>query len=238
MQDKDKPNRISDETLLAYLDGQVESHIVAQIEGSAEYQRRAKELAQLQGQLLAKFYRQLCPDSIELGEFHLGMLSKKNSQAVIKHLEECPHCRQELADMQKFLGEDVRAIEPGMADKIKVFVAQLVPDVQKGFAGQTPAYALRGEEQDILIYEADRVRVTLDIQEASDNKSHKSIFGLVTGLQPQGYQVNLIQDGKIIKHTQVDEIGNFIISMASLGEYQLVIRGTELEIQINDLTIK
>lgn len=238
MQDKDKSNRISDETLLAYLDGQVESHIVAQIEGSTEYQRRAKELAQQQGQLLAKFYRQQCPDSLELGEYHLGMLSKKKSRAVIKHLEECPHCRQELAEMQNFLVEDIRTIEAGMADKIKVFIAQLVSEVQTGLGGQTPAYALRGEELDILIYEADKVRVTLDIQEASDNKSHKSILGLVTGLQPLEYQVNLIQDGKIIKHTQVDEIGNFIISMASPGDYQLVIRGTEFEIQINDLSIK
>jgi len=238
MQDKDKLTKISDETLLAYLDGQVDPQIVAQIEGSTEYQRRAKELAQLQGQLLSKFYRQLCPDSMELGEFHLGMLSKENSQAVKKHLEECPHCRQELADMQNFLAEDVRAIEEGMVDKIKVLIAQLMSDVTKGLAGRTPAYALRGEEQDVLIYEADKVQVTLDFQAASDDKSYKNIFGLVTGLQSQGYLVTLIRDGKIIKHTQVDEIGNFIISMVSFGEYQLVIRGTGLEIQINDLTIK
>ena len=238
MHDKDKPTKISDETLLAYLDGQVDSHIVAKIEGSTEYQKRAKELAQRQGQLLAKFYRQMCPDSIELGEFHLGMLSKKKSQAVIQHLEECPHCRQELAGMQAFMGEDVPTTEAGIAEKIKVFVAQLVYDVQRGMTSRPPAYALRGEEQDFLEYEADQVRVTLDFQEDPEHKSYKRIFGLVTGLQSQGCLVNLIQDGNIIKHTQVDEIGNFIISRASPGEYQLVIRGTEFEIQINDLTIK
>lgn len=230
-------DEITDKHLLAYLDGEAESRIVTQIEESTELRNRAKELAKLQNKLLTKLYRRMCPDSIELGEFHLGLLTKKQARAIEKHVAECPHCTQELAQLRKFIGEEDTTLEPGLSEQLNVLVARLVSGVQKGGAGQTPAFALRGDEGETIIYEADGIQVVLDIQESADSSSHKSVLGLITGLKGQGYQASLLLEGKVIADSQVDSVGNFVLQEISTGEYDLIIRGPDIEIQINKLRV-
>lgn len=230
-------NEITDKHLLAYLDGEAESRIVAQIEGSTELLNRTKELAKLHEKLLTKFYRQMCPDSTELGEFHLGLLSKKQARAIKKHIAECPHCTRELAELQKFMGEEEPTLEPGLSEQVRVLVAQLVSGVQKGIAGQTPVFVLRGDEEETIIYEVEGIQVALDIQDTVDSSSHKSVLGLITGLKRQGYQASLLLEGNVIADSQVDAIGNFVLQEVPTGEYDLIIRGPDVEIKITKLRV-
>ena len=72
---------IGDAELLAYLDGAADAEVAAKIEGSEVHLKRAKELARMNNRLTAKLYRHTCPDLLELGEYHLGMLMQEQVQA-------------------------------------------------------------------------------------------------------------------------------------------------------------
>jgi len=176
----------------------------------------------------------MCPDSTELGEFVLGLLSKKHARSIEQHASECLHCSREIAQLQEFLKAEDAAQATGLAEQMKVLVAELVSGVQKGAAGQIPALDLRGEAQDAFVYEADGVQVVIDIQESAESRTHKNLLGLVSGLTAQAYHIHLIFKGKTVTSSQVDEAGNFVIPV---GEYQLIIRGPDVEIQILSLNI-
>lgn len=233
MQANKTPNEITDEILLAYLDGEAQTDIVDQIENSPRYLKRLKELAQIHNQLLDRLYRHMCPDSTELGEYHLNLLSNKEARAIKRHVNECPHCAKELLDLERFLEQEDASLVAGITEHVKVLVAQLVSGFQNGLADQTPAYALRGDDKGILVYEADGIRVNLDLQEIAGSTNHLRILGLITGLQAYGYNVALNQGGNTIFSTQVDEIGNFMFSKVPSGEYELVIRSPEVAIRMN-----
>lgn len=234
-------NEITDEKLLAYLDGEAESQIAAQIEESTEHLNRAKELARLQNRLMTRLYRRICPESTELGEYHLNLLSKKHAWAIKQHVAECPHCSRELAQLREFLGEERPTLEPALAEQMKELVAQLVSGPRKGglsgVIGQSPVFGLRGDKQDAQIYEADGVQVIIDIQKDAERPSLKNMLGLITGIRAQAYQINLYFEGEPVANTQVDDAGNFVVSAISSGEYQLTISGPGVEIQILSLRI-
>jgi hypothetical protein len=233
MQANNTPDELSDEALLAYLDGEAQTEIVNQIENSPRYLNRLKELTKIQNHLLEGLYRQLCPDSTELGEYHLNLLSMKKARAIKNHVNDCPHCAKELLDLRRFLKQETAAIETGITDHVKILVAQLVSGLQKGMVAPAPAYALRGAEKGILVYEVEGIRVNLDLQETAGLTKHRNILGLITGLQAQGYLVDLIHGDKTISRSQVDENGNFMFSEIPIGEYQFVISGTEVEIRMD-----
>jgi len=233
MQANNTLNELTDEILLAYLDGEAQADIVDQIENSPRYLKRLKELAQIHNQLLERLYRLMCPDSTELGEYQLNLLSNKEAHAIKRHVNECPHCAKELLDLGRFLGQEDATLGAGITEHVKVLVAQLVTGFQKGLVDQTPAYALRGDAKGILVYEIDGIRVNLDLQETADSSNHQNVLGLITGLQAHGYRVELNQGGKTISSSQVDEIGNFMFLKVPLGECQLVISSPEVEIRMN-----
>jgi anti-sigma factor ChrR (cupin superfamily) len=60
-------------------------------------------MAKLENQLSKVLYRAFCPETLELGEYQLGMLSSKQANKIQTHLAECPHCRAELAQLKSFL---------------------------------------------------------------------------------------------------------------------------------------
>ena len=94
-----------DEQLLAYLDGEADPDVAAQIEASAADKRRAGELAGLQSRLISRLYRATCPDSEILGEFHLGLLPDQQARAIEAHLRDCSPCVHELVQLRDFLDE-------------------------------------------------------------------------------------------------------------------------------------
>lgn len=239
MHDKDQSNELTDETLLAYLDGEVDPDLVKRIENSPGCLKRVEELAKIQGQLLQGLYRYACPDSTELGEYYLGMLSRGKTRAIKKHLAECPHCTMELAELERFMGQDKPVIESSISGQVRVLVAQLVSGLQSGFPAPTPApaYALRGAEPGILVYQVDGIQISLDIQPDTESPAHRNILGLITGHPAQGYQVNLVSGGDSIAAAEVDEIANFILPKVPTGVYQLLISSPDVEIRL-DLTIQ
>lgn len=66
----------------------------------------------LEIKLLVALYREECPDTMKLGEFHLGLLSKTEQAQIRAHLDDCPHCQAELSRLNEFLEEDIPVTIP------------------------------------------------------------------------------------------------------------------------------
>ena len=235
MNDDDYASEIGDLELLAYLDGEVEPDLGARIEASEAHLKRAKELARLNQRITANLYRRVCPETIELGEYHLGMLPSEQTLAIEAHLTECPHCSKELAQLSAYLVEEEPETSPGFTEKVKVLVGRLVSDITGGTPGElttTPALVVRGEESETLIYEADGVQISIDVLDDSEQPGAKVLLGLVTGIAAEDSEVMVIFEGEQIAVTQVDELGNFEIPGLTTAEYEIIIAGKGVEVHI------
>jgi hypothetical protein len=181
-------------------------------------------------------HRATCPTSTELGEYQLKLLSRERSDEIRDHIAQCPHCTQELNQLTTFLEEVSPDLEYSLVENIKIWFAELMPDLSSG--GQfAPAYNLRGKDSESLVYTAGEAELTLDIVPASQSSNLRSILGLLTGVDPSDVDVILLQAGKPLVSSEVDELGNFIISDLEPGDYTLILAGEEFEIHIERLSI-
>ena len=95
---------LTEANLLAYLENDTSTTITTQIEASAELRQLAAKLEAESRELTALLFRQICPTSDELGDYHFGWLSTAEMHTLAQHLAICPHCSQELRQMRQFLG--------------------------------------------------------------------------------------------------------------------------------------
>ena len=230
--------KFTDEQLLAYLDGEVEPEVAAQIEASSADVRRARDLTKLQNNLAARLYRVDCPDSIDLGEYHLGLFDQSRARIFRRHLRDCPHCTKELEQLSQFI--DLEQPEPatGPLEQVRVLIGQIISRLDESTRPPSlaPAFALRGGEMEVLVFEAGDLQITLELQEGGE-PGMKILLGLVTGQDAQGFSVKLLSNGQQIASGEVDELGNFALLSFPAGEYQLLIRGPDLEIHLPDLKL-
>jgi anti-sigma factor RsiW len=99
------PPELTDEQLLAYLDGQAAHEVEAHVKQCPPCRERMNRLARFQSRLTGQLYRLTCPSARELGEYHLGILPDARGEEVRRHLAECPHCSQELAQFGNLLDQ-------------------------------------------------------------------------------------------------------------------------------------
>ena len=241
------PPELDDRTLLIYLDGQATADVAAHMERCSHCRERAHRLAQQEGHLTTQLYRVDCPSPFELGEYHLGMLPAAQMEAIRHHLDECPHCRSEIAQLEGYLANLAPDLAPDLApgplqqvmEHVRVVVARLVDARPLGQPALSPAFAsMRGGEQEPLIYEAGEIQVVIEIQEDVDRPDHKTILGLVIGLDaPQELKAHLWATEQRLATIPVDELGNFVLSNVLCGSYELMLSGPEIDIHIQDLEI-
>lgn len=193
-------------------------------------------MANIDAKITEILYRVTCPDSIELGEYHLGMLSAARRQYISQHLADCPHCIQELAQLHNFMRDVATDLDYSLVERIKIWIAQKSPSGPGGMVG-TPAFALRGDDQGPLMYEAGEAQLTLEIQDDPQQPGQKSVIGLVLGINPTAWQVHLWQNDKLLDAVPVDELGNFTLNKLSPGGYKLILLGPDAEIQVPDLVV-
>lgn len=230
--------------LLTYLDDEADPHVVDHVERCSHCHERAENLARLQNRLTAQLFRVTCPLPEELGEYHFELLPNERSAGVAQHLEHCPHCRQELAQLESFLA-DVPAPMPelGRLARVRERVEVLIARLLEGGMGAGPDLApvpagIRGDEAGPLIYQAGDVEVTLEIQEDAEQPDRKTILGLITGLEDFGdLEIHVWQADEPLTTTDVDELGNFILPNLAPDTYDLIVSGPEIEIHIQNLEV-
>ncbi len=234
------PPALSEGQLGAYVEGEATRDITEHIAHCPPCQQRATRLAQQQRRLAAALYRAACPSSLELGEYQLHLLSPGQMQTIQAHLQSCPHCNRELAELRGFLADEpaLSPIEtgPGFLAPLRVLIAQLVDHVTQAnpFGGPTPALAgLRGTPEEQYVYTADEIQVILEVKDDPEHLDRRVILGLILGLVlSEPGEVQLYQAQQALARSEIDELGNFVCSALPPGIYELVIRSGDVEVQI------
>ncbi len=243
---------LPDSELFAYLENEAPSEIVEQIERSEYYKQRANELAVEEQLLQQAFFRQNCPDSMELGEYYLGKLNAIATKNLSQHLDRCPHCTRELAIFNVFLQEDKS--KASIVEQIKIFIGRLISEIENmDFFGQNRmdlvtqgGMALRGKGSSSgpAIYQTDNdIQVILNVLPAKNNL--KNLVGLVIGAPKENFRVDLWLEDTFVgsfsiepnKESASDEGWNFTIAGVKEGAYELLIKGPNLLVHIQSFVV-
>jgi len=208
---------LDDTQIISYVEGEADDAIVAHMKECPYCAERASQLTLFQKRLRTQLYRSTCPSSIELGDFHLGLLPASQKLVLAQHIRECPHCRREIAELAHFLAEP--DAQPDLLETAKVLFAQLVN------GGATTAFgALRGESKGPLTFEADGVVITLDVQPGPNRQV--SILGqLAADDQDQwtGAKVELQQADTPQLTASLDDLGAFRFEAVRTGSIKFTI---------------
>ena len=217
-----------------YVDGEAEESVIAHIQKCPYCSARAGEWTLLQKRLREHFYRVTCPTPMELGDYHLGLLPASQVLIMAQHVRECALCSQEIAQLQDYLAE--LAPQRGLLEPVKVLIGRLISG-QPGEPSSAPA--LRGDTKGPLIFAADGIVVTLDVQPAQNGQV--SIQGQVAAEDQDPWT------GAIVRMSQVnmpdltaslDDLGAFGIEDVRPGSIHLKITSSSgIEIQILNIDI-
>ena len=229
------PPELSDRQLLEYLDGEAEPETTHHL-GICQYCRnRADALALLQNGLTARLYRITCPSPLELGEYHLRILTSPQMLVIAQHVRECPHCEAEVAQLENFLKDLTMDVKPAPTP-VRVLVARLLGGTGEGAA---PMPALRGVQKGPIILEAEGVVITLDVESGADGPV--SILGQVAADDQDQWtnaSVELQQADRQTVTTSLDDLGAFRFVAVRPAATRILITSTEgIVIQSPDIDI-
>lgn len=195
-------------------------------------------MAHIDDSLKAALYRITCPDSATLGNFHLGLLPEDAATKISTHLTNCPHCTQEVEQLEAFLAETAVSLEPSTVERIKIWIAKRLPTGgQTGNLLGTPAFAMRGGDTGPLMYEAGDAQLSLEVQDDPEHPGRKSVLGLVLGIETEAVEVKLLKHVVVETAVTLDELGNFTFTGLEPGKYELTLSGQDIEIHVQDLFI-
>lgn len=207
--------------------------------------------------------RAACPTSTVLAQYYLGELAPTQETAIAAHLRsDCPHCQATVADlMQHFadLGADTTNMPTAALDNAHGN-AQAFPAFWARLKGQatalgqkivervtfildlvttpSPALALRGDGAPLpLIYRSGDIEVRIDLQPELGT-DRKVLVGQVKApkLDLSAAEVQLRQAEVTIAGTTLTGTrGRFQLPSLPPGDYVLVVRSAQWEIQIPHL---
>jgi hypothetical protein len=232
---------LDDTQILRYVEGEADDAIVAHIQNCPYCAERASQMALFQNRLRARLYRSTCPSSMELGDYHLGLLPKPQELVIAQHVRECPLCRREVAELKNFM--DDTTLEVGLLGAAQVLIARLIGGEDMGQESteltSAPSFGgLRGGEgEEPFIYQAGNVRIVIEVQDDVEQMGLKTLLGLVTGLETNEFTIQVSRGDQVIATTSVDEIGNFIIPHLAPSHYKLILTGPNMEIHIPSLPV-
>jgi anti-sigma factor RsiW len=236
------PPELTDAQFLAYLDGQAAREVEAHVKQCPHCRERMNRLAGFQSRLTSQLYRLTCPSPAELGEYHLGILPDARKETVRRHLTECPHCSQELAQLVTYLGKLAPDVEFSLREKVKVLAAQLIGgDMREERPGPLVmlpvGLGVRGEQGAVRVYQAEGIQIVVETQSDPHTPGRQVLLGLITGTDISGWKADLWQDKQLVATTPVDELGNLYLTGLSSGQYELVLTGADVEIHLSAVQV-
>jgi hypothetical protein len=227
-----------DARLLAFLDGEPDPKLAADLTRCPSCRERLATLDAQQRSLMIQLRRTDTPSSLELGEYVLGMTSDARKREIESFLHESERGRADVAQLRAYLESLKGDVEYTPLERVQVLVAELVrglgPAAGPAFA---PALAgIRGGAVDdgTRLYRAGDVSIALDVMETG---SSRTVLGLVSGAEPEGLEVELWQGDALAKVVPVDEVGNFSLENVARGQYTLALTAPELEIHVPGFSI-
>jgi hypothetical protein len=241
-----RPGEISDDDLIAYAAGERSQRVREHVRACGRCAALAADYAAVDARLSQALYRFDCPSGLELGEYHLGLLTTAASRRVAAHLARCPHCSAELATASGFFEETTAVAAPAPVERVRRaasqalerIVAHLVP------APAMTAAALRGAPRAVTLrYVAGDLTLTLHPQPADRPRGQMQLLGFaerrdadLDGLA--GVKARLIDAGGATAAAGVvDEIGNFILGPLPPGVYTLELTLATTQVVVPDLPL-
>ena len=202
-------------------------------------------MTDLEDRLTAVLYRVTCPDTIELGEYRLGITSESQESGprkafIEQHLLGCPYCSRELAQLDSFMAQVQSDLDYTPVERVKIWIARRVPDLTAGVGSSTPAFAFRGgdgedDPRQSLVFEAGDAQLMIEIQDDVEGAGRKSLVGLIIGIDPEGLSAQLWLDGQPVATANIDDLGNFTFSNLGSGHHELILSGPDVEIHVQKL---
>lgn len=222
-----------DARLLAFLDGEPDPGLAADLAKCASCRERLATLDVQQRSLMMHLRQSDTPSSLELGEYVLGLVPDTRKREIETYLRNSESARADVAQIRSYLDSLKGDVEFTPLERVQVLVAELVrglgPSAGPAFA---PALAgIRGGAVDdgTRLYRAGDVSIALDVMEAGTSRM---VMGLVSGAESEGLEVELWQGDALAKVVQVDEVGNFTLENVARGKYTLALTAPELEIHV------
>lgn len=221
--------QVTNEQLVAYLDGEAEPEVAAEIETNAVYQERVQALAALQNRLRDQLSGLPWLSTLDISAYHLGFLSETQARDVAAYLAKHPHEAHALQVLDDFLA----ALEPApqttpssLLEPIKLLIAQLVS------GNLQTAVGLRGQLEGM--YQAEDMQIAIEVDVDESQPKHHVMSGLITGVQTSNWQAVLwpVSDPAATVTVPIDEFGNFTIAGLASGTYELVLSGGSPPVEI------
>jgi hypothetical protein len=207
------PPALDDGQILAFLDGETSEAVASHLEACPNCRERSEALRTLQNALQSRLFRLSCPEPETLGEFQLGLLPIGQASKIAAHLQECPHCAQEMEQLRDFLRIPETAFLADRWGPLKILMARLVGSTGES-GNQLLETRLRGSEQGPITLEADGILIVLDLKPAA--RSGWRMLGQIAVDDLDrwtGARVELHQAGELRMHTTIDPLGAFFFDV-------------------------
>jgi hypothetical protein len=206
------PPPLTDDQLSAALDQAAAPDVIAHLASCASCAERLATAQLAEHSLRSALYRWDCPDPQTLADYHLGRPSAEEQRAIVRHLETCARCSDEIAELALFMREEAPVAvmaEPSPARRPAGrgwSLARLLP--------RTPALALRGGPGAPLMFEADDgVTIFLETQPAAGGQTE--LRGQLVADDQEGWAgalIELRQAGALRATAVIDDMGTFRVA--------------------------
>ena len=206
------PPPLTDDQLSAALDQVAAPDVIAHLANCASCAARLQAAQQAEQSLTSALYRWDCPAPRALADYHIGRPSAEEQRAIMRHLETCASCSEEMAELVLFMRDEVPVavpVEPSPARRSAArswSLARLLP--------HTPALALRGGAGAPLMFETDDgVTIFLELAPATDGQTE--LRGQLVADDQDGWTgalAELRQAGALRATAVIDDLGTFRIA--------------------------
>lgn len=230
------PCDVGEHDLFDYVLGHALPVFIHKIEASPACVAAAQLLAEQLAQWQPILRHATCPDVDTLVDFFEQHLAAGPRLAVGRHIQECLHCQDELAQLSEMSGVFAPQPEPALLNTVKRVLRAI-------FIGETQrANALRGQ---LVQFQTDTLIITLDRQRAEGKALRWVLSGEVRSLQGQPITTlkrieiarkDTTQNRMDILPADVEVIGEdgmFFINDLEPGEYKLRLDLDDVDIELD-----
>lgn len=213
------------EQLISYLDSTADPTVSEHIDSCMDCQRRARELARSQQRFAAKMAGTDCPNTMNLGEYHLRMMSNSERESIRQHIRDCASClarlNQVAAQTELPAMAKRAALSQGKTAFNSAIFYPVIPQAQmaQGLRGSTADTATNSS----MDYTIDLGKISIRLARSTANTNLIDITGLMLGVQAPFNKVNLLvaDSEQEVASVAVNRLGGFSIEGVLSGAYDL-----------------
>lgn len=200
--------------------------------------------------LNAIYYRNLCPSSTQLLDYHLGLLASADERAVRTHVELCPHCAADVRQLFELgLEEQPAAVAVSQRQSLLDRLRQLVPNrplLPAFIQPVTSTPALRsGGIDDMRVFLSGDLRVTIAVNRMANAASlecsvldQEHPYTPPTGIAILIDETRLFDEiNKSASQQPLDEYGLFTFTPVNAGSYTLLLQLPAQNIYVHNVLV-